>query len=130
MEKIVADVRREALANIRRMLKSKMWESGYVYRPLTPKSRPLKIWVPLSSKGTTRDKMFFFKPYKSVSEFQGFTECGFILDSFGAGLKTLAWEDVPVEDLLQLRKWLYRNLEKLHLEHLTGVAAVKKRAGS
>lgn len=130
MEKTIAAIRRVALSDIRRILKSRMWESGFVYKPLSPQSRPLKIWVPLTSKGTRRTKMFFFRPSKTVSEFEGFTEAGVILDSYGPGLTTLAWADVPVEDLLQLQRWFYRNFQKLHSEHLAGVVAVKKRAGS
>lgn len=97
---------------IKKLVTPLLYPSGFRIGPIG-QSRPLKLWVPKDKNGKVTNKRFKLPGAFVTHEFEGFTEEGVIADSYGHGLVTTHWKEVPIEDLFRMHKWLTRMLPRL-----------------
>lgn len=74
-----------------------LWNSGFVH---DAEKRPYRIYAFKDRRGKWRDRKL--RHGIVVRGFGGFTEDGIITNSYGHGLATCGWDDIPVEDLRKL----------------------------
>lgn len=96
--------RRALISAIKKLVKPHLWPSGYV----VGNKEPLKLWVPKDAVGNFTHKRFKLRSAFVAKEFEGFADDGVITDSYGGGIVTLFYEDIPLEDLFYLRNWAER----------------------
>lgn len=89
---------------IKARIRPHLWPSGY--------SGGLKLWLPRNAKGEFTKKSYKLAGYVAT-EFEGFAEDGVITDGFAGGLAVLGFDDMPLEDLYALDRWMTRRLPAL-----------------
>jgi hypothetical protein len=93
------------IKRINELVAPHMWNSGYRKGPIG-QSRSLKLWVPRDEKQESTGKSFTLRGGFVIQTFEGFSEEGVIVDSYGGGLVTSDYRGLPLEDLYKLEKFV------------------------
>lgn len=102
--KAVASARRSLIAEIKRLLKPHMWESGFVRRRLSPEVNEYeKVWLRKDQAPIKINGCYM------LQEFVGFTQDAIIVDAY-VGISTLGFSGVCTDDLLKIRNWIVQNV--------------------
>jgi len=99
--------RAQLTSALKRLVRPHLQPSGYRDGPVGA-SKPLNLWVPRKPNGSPTMKSFSLKGGFVVSEFEGFTTHGVIVDGFAGGLVTVDYGAMPIEDLFRLHQWALR----------------------
>jgi hypothetical protein len=103
--------KKRVIARITESVAPHMWNSRYRKGPIG-QSRSLKLWVPMDDKQQPTGKTFTLRGGFVIKTFEGFSEEGLIVDSYGGGLVTSGYLKLPLEDLYKLEKFVEKRFAK------------------
>lgn len=99
----ISTQKRALIRRIEARIAPHLWESGYRTGPID-NSRPLKLWVSYKRAGDN-ERAWFRLNGLTIDVCEGVCEDGMITSSEGGGLATMAFSDLPLEDLLRVERW-------------------------
>lgn len=107
-------IKKSLIQEMKEILNPYLWDSGYLVsidkkKGYTGKSRPYRIWMPKDKSNKPTFHTYLLNGYV-IESLEGFTEDGVLIETYSGGCVTGYWEELPLEDLALLKKWLTKRL--------------------
>lgn len=103
--KVIADIKRQVIKNLKGMLAPHVWQSGY-------EGTMVFAFAPLDIANRERNTRSMGSVFNTDLKYcQGFYSDG-IIDAVGGGCACYPFESFCLEDLLTIEKWMNKNFAR------------------